>query len=107
VSEKNKELLSRILLGGFLMSIGLTFSYNLLFDEFLYGDKIITTTRYQGEIFRDYGTYDIGYVIRDVVYFIIGIPFLYVGYTVLFHGNNDKKMEKMENLFDRISQFLK
>tara|TARA_B100000945_G_C20363158_1_gene588208 strand:- start:48 stop:365 length:318 start_codon:yes stop_codon:yes gene_type:complete len=105
VSEKNKELVFRIFIGGFFMSIGLTFSYNLLFDEFSFGDKIITTTRYQGEIFRDYGTYNIGYIIRDVVYFIIGIPFLYVGYTVLIHGNDTE--EKIGNLFDRISQFLK
>ena len=77
-------MISRIFFGGLIMFIGFSMIYPLLFDGISLGDTVLETTTYRGKFLREeIRTYETWDVIKDIFFFIIGIPILYFGFTFL------------------------
>ena len=64
--------------------MGFSMIYPLLFDGISLGDTVLETTTYRGDFLREevrtYGTCD---VIKDIFFFVIGIPVIYMGFLLL------------------------
>jgi len=77
-------MISRIFIGGIFILMGFGMIYPLLFDGISLGDTVLETTTYRGKFLREeIRTYETWDVIKDIFFFIIGIPILYFGFIFL------------------------